>query len=124
MTIGQVAKRTSLNASAIRYYERAGLLPRAARVGGQRRDDGRILDSIAVLERAKSCGFTIAEMKALFNDEDTHSAKWRRLAIKKIADLDAAVQRIAAVREILQRGCECTTATECGRCIRQSEAGC
>ena len=120
MTIGEVAKRTNLSSSAIRFYERAGLLPRAMRVGGQRRYDTSILDSIAVLERAKSCGFTVAEMKLLFNDEGTHSAKWRRLAAKKIAELDAAVQRISAMKDLLQRGCECRSASECGRCIREA----
>jgi len=120
MTIGEVAKRTGLSASAIRYYERAGLLPRAVRVSGQRRYDTGVLDRIAVLERAKSCAFTIAEMKVLFNDEGSHSAKWRRLALKKIAELDAAAERIAAIKESLQRGCECKTAAECGRCIREA----
>ena len=49
MTIGEVAKRSGLQTSAIRYYERAGLLPKPARLGGQRRYDRSILRALAVL---------------------------------------------------------------------------
>lgn len=121
MTIGEVAKRTGLRASAIRFYEHEGLLPEPARVGGQRRYDTSILDRIAVLERAKSCGFTISEIRLLFNEAGSHSTKWKRLAQKKIAELEAAAQRITAMKDLLERGCNCDTATECGRCIRQPD---
>jgi len=120
MTIGDVAKRTRLRASAIRFYERAGLLPKPVRVGGQRRYDVAILERLAVLERAKNCGFTLDEVRKLFDDKGAHSAKWQRLARKKIAELDAAAQRIAEMKELLERGCGCATVAECGRCIQAS----
>jgi MerR family redox-sensitive transcriptional activator SoxR len=120
MTIGEVAKRTGLRTSAIRFYERAGLLPKPVRTSGQRRYDVAILDRIAVLEHAKACGFTLNEISVLFNDRGSHSIKWQRLASKKITELDATLQRIAAMKDLLQRRCQCITATECGRCIRDS----
>jgi len=122
MTIGNVAKRTGLRASAIRFYERAGLLPHPVRAGGRRVYDAAALDRLAVLERAKACGFTLAEISVLFHDQGSHSEKWRRLATRKIAELDAAAARFLAMKEILQRRCECATAAECGRCIRQAAA--
>lgn len=118
MTIGEVAKRTGLRASAIRYYERAGLLPKPLRASNQRRYDAAILDRIAVLERAKACGFTLTEIGILFNDQGRYSIKWRRLAARKIAQLDTALQRIAAIQALLRRNCECATPDECGRRIR------
>jgi MerR family transcriptional regulator, redox-sensitive transcriptional activator SoxR len=120
MTIGEVAKKTGLRASAIRFYERSGLLPEPVRSSGQRRYSTAILDRIAVLERAKACGFTLTEIATLFNDHGRHSTKWRRLAEKKIAELDAALQRIAATKDLLRRSCQCATADECGQCIRKS----
>lgn len=122
MTIGQVAKKTGLRTSAIRFYERAGLLPPPVRFSGQRRYERAILDRLAVLERAKACGFTLAEIRILFNDQGSHSAKWRRLAARKLAELDATLERIAAMKELLQRRCECATEAECGRCIQESRA--
>jgi MerR family transcriptional regulator, redox-sensitive transcriptional activator SoxR len=118
MTIGEVARRTGLRASAIRFYERNGLLPRPVRMSGQRRYDAAILDRIAVLERAKSCGFSLTDIATLFNGQGRHSTKWRQLAEKKLAELDAAQQRITAMKELLRRNCQCATANECGRCIR------
>ena len=120
MTIGEVAKRIGLRASAIRFYERAGLLPEPVRTSGQRRYGAAILDCLAVLERAKACGFTLTEIGMLFNSEGSHSAKWRTLADRKIAELDAAMQRLSAMKALLQRRCECATAAECGQRIRKS----
>ncbi len=121
MTIGEVAKRAGVRASAIRFYERTGLLPKPVRTYGQRRYDDRILDRIAVLKRAKTCGFTLTEIGLLLNEQGRHSIKWRSLAEKKIAELDTAIERIAAIKELLSRNCQCATAVECGRCIRESK---
>jgi MerR family redox-sensitive transcriptional activator SoxR len=118
MTIGEISKRTGLRPSAIRFYERAGLLPEPHRASGQRRYDAGILDRLAVLERAKASGFTLAEIRLLFSEEGTHSVKWHRMAEKKIAELTAAAERIDAMKALLQRACSCVTAAECGRCIR------
>jgi MerR family transcriptional regulator, redox-sensitive transcriptional activator SoxR len=120
MTIGEVAKRTGLRASAIRFCERAGLLLKPVRTSGQRRYGAAILDRLAVLERAKACGFTLTEIGVLFNNEGSHSAKWRALAESKIAELDSTIERIAAMKALLQRRCECATAAECGHCIRNA----
>jgi len=122
MTIGEVAKRTGLRTSAIRFYEKTGLLPSPMRTSGQRRYDVGILDRIAVLERAKACGFNLAEIRVLFQGDGSHSMKWKRLAARKIAELDAAAQRIAAMKDLLQRACDCKTAAECGQCIRTASS--
>jgi len=121
MTIGEIAKKTGLRASAIRFYESAGLLPKPFRSFGRRRYDSAILDRIAVLERAKACGFTLTEIAILFNDQGRHSITWRRLADKKIAELDTAMERIAFMKDLLGRNCQGATADECGRCIRKSK---
>jgi len=121
MTIGELSERTGLRASAIRFYERAGLLPQPVRNFGQRRYDDRIFDRIAALERAKACGFTLTEIAILFNGQGRYSMKWRRIADQKIAQLDTALERIAAMKHLLRRHCQCATADECGRCIRESK---
>jgi len=67
MTIGQVAKASGLSASAIRFYEKEGLLPPPVRASGQRRYDRRVLERLAVLEFAKECGFALKEVRTLLN---------------------------------------------------------
>ena len=122
MTIGEVAKEAGLRASAIRYYEKAGLIPKAMRSSGQRRYDAGIIEVLAVLEHAKSCGFTLDETRQLFNGfrNDSHiSERWRALAKRKIAELDAMAERIATMKNLLERiqACRCIDVNQCGRGI-------
>jgi DNA-binding transcriptional MerR regulator len=125
MTIGEVARQAGLRASAIRYYEKAGLLPRPGRISGRRRYDDGILELLAVLEHAKACGFTLAETRQLFGglrNERPVSERWRNLACEKIAELDALASRIAAMRGLLERiqRCRCLDVRQCGRAILKS----
>jgi DNA-binding transcriptional MerR regulator len=63
MKIGELAHRTGLTAYTLRYYERIGLLPRAARdASGQRDYDASILNWIEFLGRLKTTGMPIRDM--------------------------------------------------------------
>jgi MerR family transcriptional regulator, redox-sensitive transcriptional activator SoxR len=120
MMIGQVAKESGLAASTIRFYEQAGVLPKPIRVGGRRQYDPSILERLAVLERAKACGFSLAETRQLFygfREGTPPSERWRTLARRKIAELDELMVKIAATRELLQHPCACQDLAECGRRI-------
>ena len=123
MTIGQVARKSGLRASAIRFYERAGLLPKPDRAGRLRRYDDSMLDRLALVEFAKACGFTLEEIRRLFGgfqDSSPLSARVRALAGRKIQELDTLAQRIEVMRAMLARAqrCRCVDLEECGRRIR------
>jgi len=121
MTIGQVAKEAGLAASAIRFYEQAGVLPKPLRIGGRRHYDPSVLERLAVLERAKACGFSLAEAKQLFygfRGDTPPSQRWQTLAQRKIAELDELAGKIAATRALLERPCTCKDLAECGRRIQ------
>jgi MerR family transcriptional regulator, redox-sensitive transcriptional activator SoxR len=121
MTIGEVAKQAGLNASAIRFYEKAGLLPRATRSGGQRRYDEGILPRLALLDWAKQCGFTLDEIRELFgkSGEAPLSHRMQKLCGQKIDELEALSHRITLMRGLLERAqkCRCMDVQECGRRI-------
>jgi MerR family redox-sensitive transcriptional activator SoxR len=120
MTIGQVAKESGLAASAIRYYEKAGVLPKPGRIAGRRRYEPTILERLALLERAKACGFSLAESRQLFygfQEGTPPSERWRTLARRKIIELDELAREIAVMRDMLLRPCECRDLAECGRRI-------
>ena len=126
MTIGEVARQSGLNASAIRFYESQGLLPKPARAGGQRRYDASALERLAVLQRARDCGFTLAEIKHLFHgfrEGTPPSERWQTLAHKKLAELEVLARKIAVMQELLQRkSCDCRDLQECGRKILRKAA--
>ena len=110
LTIGEVAARAGLRTSAVRYYEEAGLLPPVARVGGQRRYDASVLARLAVIRLAQEVGFSVAEIRALVDGFDAAgipSGRWQEMARRKMADVDALVQRAERMRLLLEASLEC-----------------
>src|SRR5258708_39308216 len=126
LTISQVARRVGLQASAVRYYERIGLLPRAPRMSGQRRYDTTALYRLAIIQRARQLGFTLTEIRHLFfgfRDVTRPSERWRTLSQRKLAELDHLMDGIKAVRGVLTKlmtKCQCDTLDQCGKGIFRS----
>jgi MerR family transcriptional regulator, redox-sensitive transcriptional activator SoxR len=85
MNIGEVARKMGLRSSAIRYYERLGLIPKAPRVSGRRRYDERVLERLAMVRFAKHVGFSVAEIKVLLGGVEGRppTERWRKLACRE-----------------------------------------
>lgn len=118
MTIGQVARESGLAASAIRFYEQAGVLAKPGRIGGRRIYNASILERLAVIERAKACGFSLDETRRLFfgfREGTPPSERWQTLARRKIVELDELARKIEATKELLRRPCACKDLAECGQ---------
>src|SRR6266851_31019 len=95
LAISEVARRVGLRASAIRYYERIGILLPARRVGGQRRYDVTVLHRLAVVRRAQEAGFSLDEIRQLFSrlrESAPISARWNEIAERKLVELDARME--------------------------------
>jgi MerR family redox-sensitive transcriptional activator SoxR len=126
LTISQVARQVRLRASAIRYYERIGLLPRAERLSGQRRYEPAVLYRLAIIQRARQLGFTLTEIRHLFfgfRDVTRASERWRTLSQRKLAELDHLMDGIKAVRGVLKKlttKCRCDTLDQCGKAMFQN----
>jgi MerR family redox-sensitive transcriptional activator SoxR len=117
--IGEIARRSGIATSTIRYYERIGLLPPSKRVSGKRRYDASILQKIGLIRLAKQAGLTIEEIQTLlyeFPVDTPPSERWTVLATKKITELDALMAQIQAMKAILEQtlSCECPTLDDCG----------
>jgi len=67
MKIGQLARSANLNASAIRYYEKMGLLAPPQRLGGQRRYPPDAVHRVLLIRFASDMGFTLSEIKLFLN---------------------------------------------------------
>jgi len=121
--ISKVAKQFGLRSSALRYYERIGLLPPARIVSGKRHYDAAILDRLAIVQRARSAGFSLADIAELlsgFSEEVPASRRWRELTRRKHAELEAAAKRIHDMQDLLDKmsRCGCEGVEICGRKIR------
>jgi MerR family redox-sensitive transcriptional activator SoxR len=128
MTISQVARRVGLRASAVRYYERIGLLPRAERVSGQRRFDEAVLYRLAIIQGARQLGFTLDEIRQLFfgfGKITPASQRWQSLSRRKLEELDRLMEGIKVLRRLLKKlmkNCHCATLDQCGKEIFRSVA--
>lgn len=122
MKIGAVAKNAGIRPSAIRFYERAGVLPPASRKSGQRHFGSDVALYLAVIEFARKAGFTIAEIKVLFNGfEEVRpaSVRWKELAQKKWTDMESQIEGLKGMQRLLQKSmqCRCIKLEDCGRMI-------
>lgn len=118
--IGEVAKRAGIAASAIRYYEKEGLILQADRQGNARVYGTDIFDRLAVIELAKKAGFTIAETRELVRGISRHTPPGPRLqamARKKLIEVEERIAEAHRIRAVLEKmtGCECPTFAECTR---------
>lgn len=128
LSISEVARQIGLRPSAIRYYERIGILPQAHRVSGQRRYDVTGLHRLVVIQRARQAGFTLTEIRQLFfgfRAGTPPSVRWQKLKNRKIVELDAMLEHIQSMRRLLeQQGkCRCTALEECGKKMFDKQCG-
>ncbi|HEX4109557.1 MAG TPA: MerR family transcriptional regulator [Solirubrobacteraceae bacterium] len=110
LTIGEVAGQAGTSASAIRYYERIGVLPDPDRVSGQRRYTPAAIERLELLKAAKRAGFTLEETRLLFGDHDAGTPAHdhvRTLAEQKLPEVDALIEHATQIRELLARAADC-----------------
>ena len=125
LTIGEIARRAGVRASAIRYYEEAGLLEEPERVGGKRRYDEEALRRLALIGGAKRAGFTLGEIRTLLHGfpAGTGAAhRWQALASEKLVEVDEAIAQLQQTRGLLEEAlrCECASLDECARLLYQT----
>jgi DNA-binding transcriptional MerR regulator len=103
-TIGKAARQAGVGIDTVRFYERSGLLPAARRTaGGYRlysRDD---VDRLRFIRRAKTLGFTLEEISGLLqlNEARGSRAGVKKLAEKRLAELDQKLRELTAIRDAL-----------------------
>lgn len=120
LAIGEVARQAGIRASAIRYYEQAGLIPSPRRVAGRRRYDVAILESLDLIRLAQRAGFTIQEVRTLlhgFRHSTPASERWRKMADRKIAELSERIAEARRMQDLLEllTECDCDSLGECVR---------
>lgn len=115
--IGELARKTGLRPSAIRYYESIGLLPAPGRVAGRRRYHPDALQRLSVIAAAQHAGLTLAEIRELLSADQRGriSMRMQELAARKLPEVEALIARAHAVRSWLQAAadCSCPSLNEC-----------
>jgi DNA-binding transcriptional MerR regulator len=105
--IGEVARRTGVATSALRYYERIGLLAPAGRAGGQRHYEESSAERVALIRLYQDAGFTLAEIGRLLAATSRGHRAWGHLAERKMAELDARIADAQQAKKLIKHALEC-----------------
>ena len=110
MKIGELAARASLNASAIRYYEKMGVL----------------VAPVLLVRFATNMGFTLAEIKLFLSglrDNTPVGPRWKKLAARKLAEVEQNIARSLKLKSLLQGllRCHCPSLQFCVNRLSFSE---
>jgi DNA-binding transcriptional MerR regulator len=106
MDISEVAKRSGVAASALRYYERQGLITSLEREGGRRRFASAVLDQLALIALGQAAGFSLEEIRTMFTPGGKVSIN-RQMLARKADNLDTMVKRLKAMSEGLRHAAVC-----------------
>ncbi|HKX66113.1 MAG TPA: redox-sensitive transcriptional activator SoxR [Intrasporangium sp.] len=119
LTIGQVADRTGVATSALRYWEALGLVSSVRTSGNQRRYERPMIRRVSFIRAAQRVGLSLEEIKealATLPDSRTPTARdWERLSAAWRMRLDDQIRRIELLRDRLDGciGCGCLSLTTC-----------
>lgn len=128
LTIGEVARRAGMRPSAIRYYESVQVLPAPERMNGRRLYDPGVLRRLAVIQLAQEAGFSMSQIRLLFNNPEgdaSLSARWQGHVQQKLAEVDALIAQAQRMKGLLEDGlrCGCLNLDECMNCLLKQVGG-
>jgi MerR family redox-sensitive transcriptional activator SoxR len=119
LTVGEVATRSGFAPSAVRFYEREGLIDAERSEGGQRRFDRSILRRLAFIRAARNVGLTLDEVREVLSklpaSRTPTRADWTRISRLWRARLDAEIEALESLRDGLDSciGCGCLSLQTC-----------
>lgn len=106
MNIGEAAKHSGVSAKMIRHYEGIGLIPKAARTySGYRTYAASDVHTLRFIRQARNLGFSIKQIEqllGLWRNQRRPSSKVKALAQEHIAELDARIAEMQAMKRTLQ----------------------
>lgn len=127
MDIAEVARRSGLPASTLRYYEEKGLIASVGRDGLRRRFGPGILDRLAFIALGRASGFKLDEIASMFGT-DGRARIDRAMLAAKADDVDRTIRRLVALSKGLRHAAVCPARShfECPtfqRLLRAAAAG-
>lgn len=106
LDIAEVARRSGMAASKLRFYEEKGLIASVGRRGLKRLFDPGVLERLSLIALARTAGFTLDEIGGMFGEDDRPRLDRVQLSAKA-DDLDRTVRRLSALRDGLRHAAAC-----------------
>ena len=116
MDIAEVARKSGIPASTLRFYEEKGLIASRGRKGLRRVFAGNILERLALISLGSAAGFTLEEIARMFTADGRPRIERAKLAAKA-DELDRTIRKLGAMRDGLRHAAACPAAShlECPR---------
>lgn len=116
LDISEVARRSGVPASTLRFYEEKGLVASVGRRGLRRLFDPAVLERLALIALGRAAGFTLDEIAAMFSPGGQPRID-RRMLANKADELDAKIRKLSAMRDGLRHAAACSAPShlECPR---------
>ena len=114
LTIGEVAARAGTTTSAIRFYERRGLLAPDARASGQRRYRTDTLRRLVFIGMLQDAGLSLDDIHGVLHADAV--AEWKAIAARRLEELEARIVQLEQARDVLAGALLCRydhPATDC-----------
>lgn len=106
MDISEVAKLTGVPASALRYYEKKGLIASSGRQGIRRTFGKQVLDQLALISLGQSAGLSLDEIRSMLLPNGQAQID-RQILAAKADDIDAQIRRLQAMSDGLRHAAAC-----------------
>jgi DNA-binding transcriptional MerR regulator len=106
MDIAEVAKRSGVPASTLRYYEEKGLIASSGRQGLRRRFSPGVLDQLALIALGQAAGFSLDEIGSMFSPDRSPNIS-RPMLVAKAKEIDATITRLKAMSRGLRHAAVC-----------------
>ena len=129
LSIGEVAARSGVAPSAIRFYEEQGLLAPRRTSGNQRRYERPVLRRIALIQAGRAAGIPLSRIRAALDSlpagRTPTRRDWERFSRRWRDDLDGRIVTLEALRDRLTTciGCGCLSIDRCELLNPDDEAG-
>lgn len=107
MDIGEVAKRSGLTVSTLRYYEDKGLIRSTGRNGLRRQFNPSVVERLALIALGRSAGLSLDAIAPMLGVPGTPSID-RQVLADKADELDQTIRRLSAMRDGLRHAVKCS----------------
>ena len=119
LTVGELAARSGLSVSALRFYESKGLIRSGRTQGNQRRYHREVLRRVAVIKVAQRAGIPLSQIRDIFRalpSERTPTVRdWAVISAQWRSELDERIRKLTQLRDELTNciGCGCLSLQSC-----------
>ncbi|MRG97119.1 helix-turn-helix domain-containing protein [Polyangium spumosum] len=127
LDIAEVAKRSGVPASTLRFYEEKGLIRSIGRRGLRRLFDPGVLERLALIALGRAAGFSLDEITRMFSPDGRPRID-RQMLVAKADELDGTIRKLRAIRDGLRHAAACSAPShmECPtfrRLVRAAASG-